>query len=52
MEFSFCCLCHAPGVGLGGAGDGGAGGGGVKNFSVGKSDWAPSTVHSSKPFPY
>ena len=38
--FSFCCLGHAPGVGLEGAGW-------VKNFSVGICDGAPLTAHSS-----
>ena len=38
MEFSFCRLGHAPGVGLGGAG--------AKNFNVGICDGTPSTAHS------
>ena len=42
IDFFFCRLGHAPGVGLGGAG-----GGGVKNFSLGICDGAPSTAPSS-----
>ena len=40
MEFSFCGLGHALGVGV-------LGGGGVKNFSVGICDGAPLTGRSS-----